>query len=144
MVNEIDGYKALTESQRSRPLPACWMVKEIARYGGAQVQLASNLIHHRASSKGSASRGARVPLASNLVHHRASSKGSAGPSRQLPVDAVDDRQPVLCRRDDDRLERGHGQRLGVGQRRQQRGRDVEQPVAIERGQQRHEDDVLRL
>jgi len=38
MVNEIDGYKAPTESQRSRPLPACWMVKEIARYGGAQVQ----------------------------------------------------------------------------------------------------------
>ena len=28
------------------------MVKEIARYGGAQVQLATNLIHHRASSKG--------------------------------------------------------------------------------------------
>ena len=39
MVNEIDGYKAPTESQSSRPLPACWMVKEIARYGGAQVQL---------------------------------------------------------------------------------------------------------
>ena len=38
MVNEIDGYKAPTESQSSRPLPACWMVKEIARYGGAQVQ----------------------------------------------------------------------------------------------------------
>jgi hypothetical protein len=45
------------------------MVKEIARYGGAQVQLASNLIHHRASSKGSVPRGAQVHLASNLVHH---------------------------------------------------------------------------
>ena len=36
MVNEIDGYKAPTESQRSRPLPACWMVKEIARYGAGK------------------------------------------------------------------------------------------------------------
>ncbi len=36
MVNEIDGYKAPTESQSSRPLPACWMVKEIARYGAGK------------------------------------------------------------------------------------------------------------
>ncbi len=127
MVNEIDGYKAPTEPQSSRPLPACWMVKEIGRYGGAQVQLyrmrdalvlarcasdlpeqipslalrasvshaadgafpaarsiASNLIHHRASSKGSAPRGAQVRLASNLVHHRASSKGSEGPWPSRP------------------------------------------------------------
>ena len=52
MVNEIDGYKAPTESQSSRPLPACWMVKEIARYGAGKCSLASNLIHHRASSMG--------------------------------------------------------------------------------------------
>ena len=52
MVNEIDGYKAPTESQSSRPLPACWMVKEIARYVAGKCSLASNLIHHRASSMG--------------------------------------------------------------------------------------------
>jgi hypothetical protein len=49
MVDEIDGYQAPTESQSSRPHPARWMVKEIGRYGSAQVPLASNLIHHRAS-----------------------------------------------------------------------------------------------
>ena len=84
MVNEIDGYKAPTESQSSRPLPACWMVKEIARYVAGKCSLASNLIHHRASSKGSAARGAQVQLASNLVHHRASSMGSGEPWPSRP------------------------------------------------------------
>ena len=41
MVNEIDGYKAPTESQSSRPLPAC-EVKEIE---GPEPTLAGNLIH---------------------------------------------------------------------------------------------------
>jgi hypothetical protein len=41
------------------------MVKEIARYGGAQVPLASNLIHHRATSM---SHDARYPEGAEVVY----------------------------------------------------------------------------
>ncbi len=67
-------YRLQPESRRNNRLKA-----GLQRTVLTARSIGSNLIHHRASSKGSAPRGAQVPLASNLVHHRASSKGSGDP-----------------------------------------------------------------